>query len=322
MISKGNNIIFNITGNFFEDFFRCGILQRMTRLVLQSRDYHLLYSLFLTPLTIDQLERFSRNWPVALPQRRVLQRRLHRLEKEGLIRGFYYAFPGPGSSPRYYKLTRLGFQSLAKTKSIASPRKGFFSEVSPLDHSHTFELADAIVKLFVSCHQQGILVVACHPENTLPLEPGRPATSPDFTCDLFVAHQRFRFYFEYDRRTERLRSIDDPDSIEAKIRRYDTWIDKPTNGRVVFLCDDRGGPKRAQRILKVASEVTVNNQRELVYATTAKTFLSVRSPALQSVFQNHRTENVCLIPRYAISARQPQQIPAWWIARSLSLNAI
>lgn len=292
------------------------------KVVLQTRDFHLLYALFLTPLTIDQLQRFSVTWPEPLPQRRVLQRRLQQLEQAGLIGGFYYAFRGPGSSPRYFKLTRHGYESLAESEGVSTPRKGFFSEVSPVHHTHTFGLAEIIIKLFVSCHQHGSLVIACHPENTLPLEPGRPATSPDFSCDILAGTERFHFYFEYDRRTERLRSIDDPDSIESKIRRYDTWLSKSQNGRVVFLCDERGGHKRVRSILKTCSDVLVSDQRELVYAATAADFLSVRSPAVQAVFRNHRGKDVCLIPRYAKRARRPRQMPESWISQSLSLTAV
>lgn len=165
-------------------------------------------------------------------------------------------------------------------------------------------------------------MIRCFPEDTLPLEEGRPSTSPDFTFDLLANRQRFRFFLEYDRRTERLQSLDDPDSIAAKVRRYDAWLSRPHDGRVLFVCDDRGSKLRATKIIQTATKTIVDERRELVYSVTAADFLRARNPAMHTICRSNRCPTASLIPKYEAIARRPFDLPTAWIAESLSLSAI
>lgn len=262
------------------------------------RDVEILSALDRTPLTTTQMCRLSRTFEAPFFDEHNLRRRLRRLANSGLVRSWPYALAAEGRSPRYFKLTREGFR-LLHGQDAALPRRRYFEEISHGHHHHTNSLAELIVHLDTSGYEKGIAMRHFARENSLKLKAGGFTLYPDCAFQLADAEgRRFNFVVELDNGTERVRTKQDVESIERKLRGYDAHqsqftADDPQRYLVLFVTTR--SEQRLQHILNLADLVMQNRQRT-VFLGCCLTELQTVNPFSNPVFIDHRNLKRTLIP--------------------------
>ena len=263
-----------------------------------SRDLDLLTAIDRTPLTAAQLCTVSQTFSVPFHDEHNLRRRLRRLSDAGLLKSWSYAIVSNGRSPQYFKLTREGYRLLYGA-SAALPRRRYFEEVSHGHHYHTCYLADVIVHLAATGHQQGIDLRHFARENSVKLEAGGFTMYPDCAFQLVTGNnQAFNFVLELDNGTERMRSRQDVESIERKIRGYDIHqsqfaADDPNRYVVLFVTTR--SVYRLPKILSLADTFMQNRQRTVFVGCDFDTLLAP-NPFHDAVFTDHRCLRRTIIP--------------------------
>ncbi|MCA9000225.1 MAG: hypothetical protein KDA80_24720 [Planctomycetaceae bacterium] len=264
-----------------------------------GRDLEMLTALDRTPLTTTQLCRLSQTFRAPFTDEHNLRRRLRRLGESGLIRSWPYAFATDGRSPQYFKLTREGYRLLYGIDSPL-PRRRYFEEISHGHHHHTHALAEVAVHLLVHAHRQGTILRHFARENSVRLESDGFTMYPDCAFQLLAANGRtFNFVVELDNGTERVRTRQDVESIERKLRGYDAHqsqyaADDPRRYFVLFVTTR--SDQRLQHILDLADMVMRNRQRTVFVGCDLKTFLQ-SNPLTDAVLTDHRLLKRTLIPR-------------------------
>lgn len=263
-----------------------------------SRGLDLLTAIDRTPLTPAQLCKVSQTFSVPFHDEHNLRRRLRRLSDAGLLKSWPYAIVSNGRSPQYFKLTREGYR-LLYGEDAALPRRRYFEEISHGHHYHTSYLADVIVHLAVMGHRQGIALRHFARENSVKLEAGGFTMYPDCAFQLVNAERRtFNFVLELDNGTERMRSKQDVESIERKVRGYDAHqgqfaADDPNRYLVVFVTTR--SLYRLPKIMNLADAFMHNRQRTVFIGCDLVTLLNA-DPFAESVFVCHRSLRRTIVP--------------------------
>ena len=286
----------------------------------QARDQYLLSSLYLTPLTVDQLLKLSRSWPQPFFHWHTLYRRLERLRSAGWLRRWRYAVTIDGASPSYYKLSPKGYREMAEKIRSRPPGKYSFSQIT--DPWHTYRLSQFIVKTFLAARAFRVTLEECYPDKTIPLEGDGPTLYPDFVFTIRAHNgERFHYCLELDNNTQTIRSMTNLESLEWKIRRYEAYqyaaVDRGHNFRVLFITS--GGCTHAKNIAKAAAEILLEPRRELVLCCRIQDYLQAMNPLTQRLFVSNRGQRAAMLPKYDASARTPVVHPtlplAWcWFA--------
>lgn len=273
-------------------------MPRKFRTRIGNRDLDLLTALDRTPLTADQLCRLSEAFETPFADPHNLRRRLRLLAKDGLIRSWPYAIVSSGRSPNYYKLTRDGYRLLYGVD-VALPRRTVFEEISHGHHRHTLALAEVIVQLLVTGFRQGIALCHFARENSVRLSAGGFTQYPDCVFQLQTRDgNRYNFVVELDNGTERVRSTQDVESIERKLRGYDVHqaqfaADDPDRYLVIFVTTR--SQDRLQRIMSLALGVMQNPQRTVFVAAGLKALLA-EDPFRVPLFVDHRGLRRTIVP--------------------------
>jgi len=263
-----------------------------------SRDLDILTAIDRTPLTPAQLCKASQTFSVPFHDEHNLRRRLRRLTEAGLLKSWPYAIVSNGRSPQYFKLTREGYR-LLYGEGAALPRRRYFEEVSHGHHYHTSYLADVVVHLAVTGHRQGIALRHFARENSVKLEAAGFTMYPDCAFQLVnVDGRTFNFVLELDNGTERMRSKQDVESIERKVRGYDAHqsqfaADNPNRYLVVFVTTR--STYRLPKIMNLANAFMQNRQRTVFIGCDFVTLLN-SDPFSESVFVCHRSLRRTIIP--------------------------
>lgn len=229
------------------------------------------------------------------------------LSQSGLIRSWPYAIATDGRSPRYFRLTRDGFR-LLYGQDTSLPHRRQFEEISHGHHHHTFALAELIVHLVTTSHKAGMMLQHFARENSVKLQAGGFTQYPDCAFRLLGADgHAFNFVVELDNGTERVRTKQDVESIERKVRGYDIHqsqfsANDPQRYLVLFVTTRSA--TRCQHILDLADMVMQNRQRTVFLATDLAT-LQQSDPFTAAVFQDHRGLKRTLIPQ----SRQFTKVP-------------
>lgn len=272
-----------------------------------SRDIELLTAIDRCPLTPAQLCRLSETFDSPFNDESNLRRRLRKLASAELVLCFPYAVAGNGRSPRYYKLTRDGYR-LLYGQNTTLPKRRYFQAISPGHHHHTDCLAETIVHLCVKAHGNDCEIIHFARENSFKLQADPFTLYPDSAFVVRRSDGRtFSFVIELDNGTERVRSKQDVESIERKLRGYDAHqsrYDKFDPDRYLVLFITTRSENRLQYILDVASEVMSQPQRRVFVGVEVNRLLSV-DPFQVSVFTDHRGLKRQLIPMNELELQSP-----------------
>lgn len=262
------------------------------------RDFEMLTALDRTPLTPTQLCRLSQTFWGPFQDEHNLRRRLRRLTDASLLNSWPYAMVTDGRSPRYAKLTREGYRLLHGVDA-ALPRRRYFEEINHGHHHHTYALAELIVHLAVSGAQRGIFIRHFARENSVRLTVDSFTMYPDCSFHLVTpGGDAFNFVVELDNGTERIRTRQDVESIERKIRGYDAHQSQFTvtdDRRYVVLFVTTRSRYRLDHILSVADALMSNRERTVFVGCDTAT-LHTSDPFQNPVFTDHRSLRRTIIP--------------------------
>lgn len=262
------------------------------------RDLEILTAIDRTPLTPAQLCRLSATFDSPFRDEHNLRRRLRRLTAAGLMRSWPYAIVTDGRSPRYYKLSRDGYR-LLHGQDAALPRRRYFEEISHGHHHHTVALADVIIHLAVSGHRHDISIRHFVRENSVRLSASGFVMYPDCAFQLVTSNgDSFNFVVELDNGTERVRTTQDIESIERKIRGYDAHQSQfkvNDDRRYVVLFVTTRSKSRLHHILSVADALMKNRERTVFVGCDAATFHTT-DPFQNPVLTDHRSLRRTIVP--------------------------
>ena len=275
-----------------------------------ARDIDILTALDRCPLTTAQLLYLSQTFEQPFGDENNLRRRLRNLAKSQLIRSFPYALISDGRSPRYFKLTRGGYQMLYG-KSAPLPRRRYLHEIAAGHHHHTHSLAEALSHLVVNTAAHHIDLRYFARENSLRLQSDGFTLYPDCAFQMVGSDSRpFNFVVELDNGTERVRSKLDIESIERKLRGYDAHqanFQAFDQRRFVVLFITTRSAVRLDHILDLAQMISTKKERTLFMGIDLKTIQN-SDPFCEAVFRDQRGLKRMLLPMPAPSERKTEKV--------------
>ncbi len=156
-------------------------------------------------------------------------------------------------------------------------------------------------------HRLGIEVRYFARENSVRMEAAGSVLYPDCAFQLFTPSGRaFNFVVELDNGTERIRSSQDVESIERKVRGYElhqSSMPSFDHGRFVVLFVTTRSTDRLAHILQAAARILRNPKRTLFLGVTLSTFLNYDTPLTAPLFQSPTGRQQSLIPDDPASRR-------------------
>ena len=255
-----------------------------TNVLLTARDLEILTALDRCPLTAEQLLTVSASFDVPFTDERRVRERLQQLSAAGRVRRWLYATAGRGALG-YYTLSPLGFRLLHGDDRVAPKRA--FGPVGISRQHHTICLADFIVHTAVAARRAGLALTGFYRENSCRLPVGDESLFPDCAFQLVAPGSLpFSFFVELDNSTEVIRSDQDRDSWERKLRLYDAFQGTVPNRFRVLVLATRSSA-RVQHILDAARSVVRNPQRSLVYGARLSEFLTYPDALTAPCFRDH-----------------------------------
>ncbi len=239
-------------------------MAKSSSLRIGPRDLELLQALDVLILTPSQLLNLSTTFREPFSDESTVRRRLRKLRATGLVRSFPCAVVARGQAPQYWKLTPSGFR-LLYGDDVALPKRRYFEAVSPGRHGHTLALADVVVHLLRLAGREGFRIQNVSREGSVCIETNSFRLFPDFGLQLVSpAGKRFNFLIELDNGTERVRSKQAVESLERKIRGYDSHQSQfkaYSPERYVVLFVTTRSAARVEHIRDAIRDVTRNRQR-------------------------------------------------------------
>ena len=225
-----------------------------------------------------------------------------------------------GLTPSYWKLTRDGYRVLHGSDAVL-PKRRHFEEIALGHHHHTKCLADFLVQVFVAAHRLGIEVRYFARENSVRMEAAGSVLYPDCAFQLFTPGGRaFNFVIELDNGTERIRSPQDVESIERKVRGYDLHQSATPSfdhGRFVVLFVTTRSSERLAHILQAATRIMRNPQRTLFLGVTLSAFLNHDKPLTAPLFMSPAGHQQSLVPNDSTSRQTlPTEVTVAWCVPS------
>jgi hypothetical protein len=177
-------------------------------------------------------------------------------------------------------------------------------------HHHSLCLAEFLVHLIVTGHQHGCTIESFARENSVKLEVQTAEMDGEagsvftlFPDCAFVVRvpegRRFPFVVELDNGTERIRSRQDVESVERKLRGYDahqSQFDKFHPDRYLVLIVSTRSRIRLDHILATAATVMKQPLRTVFLGADLPTLLQA-DPFRDSAFIDHRGLKRMLVPR-------------------------
>lgn len=232
------------------------------------------------------------------------------MQKAGLLNSWQYAIAGEGRSSNYFKLTREGLRTLNGVD-FTLPNRRYFEEIRPAHHWHTFCLAEFIVHLSTSARLSGCTVESFARENTVALKSAAGTVYPDAVFLIRRPDGRvFPFCVEIDNSTERVRSKNDVESIERKLRTYDAHnIQFPAHDpqRYIVLFVTTRSQRRLDHILQAANDVTQQPGRTVFTGCTLQSFCD-SNPFIAPSLCNHNGLHRTMIPVLKVAMKTKQNV--------------
>lgn len=276
---------------------------RESHRLLTPRDSEILTALDRCPLTARQILIISQTFALPFTNERRVRERLFQLCEAGRVCRWQYATAGHGA-PNYYTLSRLGFR-LVNGDLAKPPTKRAFEPVGLSKQHHTQCLADFVVQTAVAAHRIGVEFTGFYRENTLCLRAGDDCLYPDAAFQLIERDgSDFGYFTEIDAGTERIRSPNDVESWERKIRTYDRLQDLNPKRFRVLLVSTRSRD-RVSHILDLAGKLMANPHRSLFYGISLPEYLAETQAFRVACFRDHHGRPVSLLPA------RPTLTPAW-----------
>jgi len=269
--------------------------------LLTPRDIEILTALDHSPLTVEQLLKWSTVFEQRFQTTQRVRGRLQLLREAGWVQSWPYASTTRGAVPDYYKLTLAGYRLLYGADARQSTKRQF-AEVRLAHQHHTRSLADFLVHTVVAASNLSVRITDYCRENTLRLEVGTESLYPDAAFQLIPpTGPAFGFLVERDNGTERIRSPADIDSWHRKIRLYDQYQDLARGRfRVLVLTNSAD---RLLHILAAAVQLIRNPQRTLFYGVRLQDYLAAADPLCAPCFTHQRGGTVSMLPPTATAAR-------------------
>lgn len=267
---------------------------------LTARDIEILTSLDRIPLTARQLSVVSESFRQPFSDEALVRRRLGRLKQVGFVQSFSYSLVSEGRAPKYWKLTRAGYRVLYGSD-IALPGTRYFTAVSVGNHVHTYSLASLVAHLVAMAARNSIEMDQYARENSFKLEVGQSSVYPDGAFRLVQQNQPerpFSFVVELDNGSERVRSLQDIESIQRKVQTYDHHQsqyrrDDPARYLVLFITTR--SERRLEHVLSMCSSLIRNPDRTLFLGATLNDLLAA-DPFIEPVFKSNNRLKRTLIP--------------------------
>lgn len=285
--------------------------------LLTGRDSDTLFALDRCPLTAAQLLKLSTTFALPFTTERKVRARMQALADSGrVVHRWPYSIAGRGGL-QYYTLTRLGYRFLYGPDAPA-PAKGVFSRIGVARQQHSYDLAEFIVHAAVAAHTRGGYLSGFCRENSVRFTDGVESVFPDCAFQLCLPTQQdFGFMVELDCGTERVRSQQDVDCWERKIRIYEGLQDSYATRFRVLVVATRG-ISRVRNILATAARLARNPKRSLFYGITLDAFLASPDAIAASCFLDHQGRAVSLLPAAALTLRpSAKPDPSQWSSVSL-----
>ena len=278
---------------------------------IRARDIDLFTALDRCPMTARQLCRLSVTFSRPFPAEDNLRRRMRKFTAAGLIKSFPYAIASEGRTPNYYKLTKEGYRLLYGVNAVL-PKRRYFAAVSPGHHHHTNSLAEVVVHLCNTARQNDCRVLHFARENSVKLVAEPFTLYPDAA---FVIERsdgrRFSFVVEFDNGTERVRSKQDVECIERKIRGYlahQSKFSAHDPSRYIVLFITTRSSKRLRYVFETAAEIMANNRRTVFTGCGLEDFLK-NDPFRKTVFENHFGLKRLMVPAIQQSSDNENTFP-------------
>jgi Replication-relaxation len=266
-----------------------------SRRIVRSRDIELLTALDRSPLTAVQLLKLSQTFTQPFQSERTLRERLQHLCEGGFLRFAFYATSASGASPKYYRLGRTGYAVLYG-ENAAAPTKRYFAALSIGRQHHTHCLAEFLVHTLVAAHRTSLTFTSFYRENTLRLQVGSECLYPDASFQLVASGgQELNYFVELDNHTERIRSQQDADSWQRKLRLYNELQSLSAARFRVLIVSTRSG-ERLKNILTLAEETASEVNRSLCYGVHLPGYLSCSDALHSACFLDHRRRPTSLVP--------------------------
>ena len=263
-------------------------MAKSSPLRIGPRDLELLQALDVLVVTPSQLLKLSTTFREPFSEETTVRRRLRKLRAAGLVQPFPFAVAGRGQAPQYWKLTQNGFR-LLNGDDVALPKRRYFEAISPGRHGHTLALADVVVHLLSLAARDGFRIQNLSREGSVCIETNSFRLFPDFGLELVSpAGKQFNFLIELDNGTERVRSKQAVESLERKIRGYDSHQSQfkaYSPERYVVLFVTTRSPVRVEHIRDVIRDVTRNHQRRAFLTAGIDSVLQASSLA-EAVFHD------------------------------------
>lgn len=274
------------------------LMTKQNHVKVGKRDLDVLESIGRCPLTAKQLFKLSQTFDRPFCDLHNLRRRLRKLSIAGLLAKYGYSIHSEGRSPSYWKLTRGGYRMLHGSD-VAIPKRNYFEAIKPGHHHHTFCLAETIVHLAVFAKSNDYELIEFARENSIKLVAEPYAVYPD--CGFVIRRddgRTFSFLVELDNGTERVRSTKDVESIQRKIRGYDTHqanYDSIDPKRYIVLFVTTRSKARLNNILDVAAQTTTMPDRKIFVGCSIDELLRC-NPFENPIFADHRGLKRTLVP--------------------------
>lgn len=264
-----------------------------------SRDMELLQNIDRCPLTAEQLFDLAGVTEHPFASLADVRRRLRQLKAAGMVNCWPYAIAATGRSPFYFKLTRDGFRFLYG-EDYPLPRRRHFEAISPGHHHHTLSLSRLLVHLCTAAAKHGHVIEHYARENSVKLVADPFTVYPDGAfvlrrCD----GKQFPFCVEFDNGTERVRSKQDVECIERKLRAYDAHQSQfaaHDADRYLVLMVTTRSRLRLDNMMSLAASVMQQPQRTVFLGANLEALLLV-NPFKEAAFADHRGLKRMLIPK-------------------------
>jgi protein involved in plasmid replication-relaxation len=263
--------------------------------LLTPRDLEILTALDRTPLTASQLLKLSQIFAHPFGSERMVRERLQALGNAGWVQSSHYATMSCGGALKYYRLTKTGYHVLYGEAAVP-PTKRYFSALSIGRQHHTRCLADFLVHTMVAAEKSGMVFTTFYRENTLRVCIGDECLYPDCSFQLLTPDRReLNFFVELDNHTERIRSQQDEESWQRKLRLYDSLQTiAPSRFRVLIVTTRSS--QRLNNILSLAAQILRNPYRSLFYGASLPDFLRTPDAVQVACFRDHRGRPAAMLP--------------------------
>ena len=263
---------------------------------LTERDYDILRLLDRTPASTALILKAGSCFAEPFEDQRRVRERMQALAAGGWVRSSPMATTSRRAA-NWHRLTPDGYRLLYGADGML-PHKTMFMPMPPSRQEHTLWLAEVIVETMVAAEQSLLAINDFRRENSVVLTLGSETLKPDGSMQLVTADSRqANFFIELDNGTEPVRSPQQRQSIERKMRFYERLQDgalaswkrgdrkrPPPRFRVLFFTRSF---ERQKYMLWTARQVAANPDRRLCLGVSIAEYLSDPNPLRSPLALDH-----------------------------------